>query len=54
MTIKNRETMERAIGIIEGVSYGVNENVQTALICVCEMLDAILINEEKNDEELLQ
>ena len=47
MTIENRETMQRAIGIIEGASYGANTRVQDALELACEMLDNVLQNEEK-------
>lgn len=43
----NRETMQRAIGIIEGASYGVNTRVQDALITAVEMLDAILNDKEE-------
>ena len=47
MTQNNRETMQRAIGIIEGASYGANSRVQDALITAVEMLDEVLKDEEK-------
>lgn len=46
----NRETMQRAIGIIEGASYGANTRVQDALALATEMLDSVLNDEEKADE----
>lgn len=49
MTIENRETMQRAIGIIEGASYGANTRVQDALALACEMLDNVLQNEEGSE-----
>lgn len=47
MTQNNRETMQRAIGIIEGVSWGAPQRVGDALAVACEMLDAILNDEEE-------
>lgn len=47
MTQKNRETMERAIGIIEGVAWVSEEKINNPLITVCEMLDTVLKDEEK-------
>lgn len=51
MTGENKLTMERAIGIIEGLSYGVEEPIRDALITVCEMLDEVLRKEQNNDGE---
>lgn len=51
MTDENKSTMERAIGIIEGLSYGVEERIQDALLTVCEMLENILRKEQNNDGE---
>ena len=45
MTQENRETMQRAMGIIEGVSFGASERVQNALACVIDMLDDVLKSE---------
>lgn len=51
MTRENRETMQRAIGIIEGASYGANSSVQDALCTALEMLDEVLKDEEKSERE---
>lgn len=51
MTDENRATMERAIGIIEGISYGVEEPIRDGLITVCEILDEVLRKEQNNDGE---
>lgn len=45
MTKSNRETMQRALGIIEGASFGANIRVQDALALACEMLDSVLNDE---------
>lgn len=45
MTQENRETMQRAMGIIEGVSFGAGTRVQDALACVIDMLDDVLKSE---------
>jgi hypothetical protein len=47
MKENNRETMQRAIGIIDGVSWVTEEKVAEALVSAMEMLDAILNDEEK-------
>ena len=47
MTQKNREIMQRAIGIIEGVSFGVDRELQNALVATVEMLDNIFDDEEE-------
>lgn len=49
MKLNNRETMQRALGIIEGASFGVGSKVQDALALACEMLDSVLIDEEERD-----
>ncbi len=45
MTLKNREAMNRAIGIIEGASYGASEKVQNALCNALEILESVLEEE---------
>ena len=45
MKQKNRETMERAIGIVEGLSWVAEEKMSEALLTVCEMLDAVMRDE---------
>lgn len=47
MKLNNRETMQRAIGIIEGASYGAGVRIQDALVTAIEMLDAILNDKEE-------
>lgn len=47
----NRETLQRAIGIVEGTSYGANQRVQDALIIAVEMLDAILNDKEEGADD---
>lgn len=47
MKQESRETMERAIGIIEGVSFGAATRVKDALAEVVDLLDGVL-----NDEPL--
>ena len=47
MTNKNRSTLERAAGYLEGLSWGVPDNVANAIITVVEMLDAVLKEEEE-------
>ena len=48
MKAENRETMERAIGIIDGASYGASQKVQDALVLACEILDEVLRKEERD------
>lgn len=47
MTQKNRENMQRAIGIIEGVAYGASSRVIEALDVACDILYEVLNSEEK-------
>lgn len=54
MKRNNRETLQRAIGIIEGASYGAKSNVQDALEAALEMLDAILDDETVEAETATQ
>ena len=42
MTQDNRERLQRAVGIIEGASYGANSKVQDALALACDIIDNIL------------
>ena len=48
MTQENRETIQRALGILEGVSYGAEERVQDAISLAVGMISAVLDKEEKN------
>ena len=45
MKQKNRKTMEKAIGFVEGLSWVGDEKVSNALISLCEMLEGILKDE---------
>lgn len=45
MKQKNRETMERVIGFVEGLSWVGDEKVGNALVSLCEMLEGILKDE---------
>ena len=47
MTQENRETMQRAIGIIEGASYGASERIQDALVTATEMIDSVLNSDDE-------
>lgn len=49
MTQNNRETMQRALGIIEGASFGANSRVQDALALACDMLDSVLNDKEEQN-----
>ena len=45
MKQKNRETMQRAMGIVEGVAWVAEEKQSGALLAVVSMLD-IVMNDE--------
>lgn len=47
MTQENKEAMIRAIGMIEGVSFLVSQEVANALACAVEMLESVY--KEKNN-----
>lgn len=47
MTTESRETLQRAIGIIEGASFGAGKRVQDALALACDLIDAVLNEEGK-------
>lgn len=51
MTQKNRENLQRAIGIIEGASYSASPRVQDALVLACEILDSVADDEAKESED---
>ena len=48
MKTPNREAKQRALGIIEGASFGANSRVQDALALATELLDSILSDEEED------
>ena len=41
LTLKEIETVQRAIGIVEGVSFAVSDEVSPALVVAVEMLDSV-------------
>jgi hypothetical protein len=47
MKVTNRETLQRAVGIIEGASWSASTKVQEALCTAVEMIDAILNDKEE-------
>ena len=47
----NRETLQRAIGIIEGASFNAKGGVQDALALAVDLLDTILNDEEEGGAE---
>lgn len=46
-----RETVQKAIGMVEGIAWISDDNLKDALFCVAEMLDGVLTEEWKNDEK---
>ena len=51
MTQNNREKLQRAIGIIEGASFGASAKVQDALALACDILDSIANDEAEEGED---
>lgn len=49
MTINQKETIQRAVGIIEGASYFVSEKAAEALVTAVEMLDGVLSDAGADD-----
>lgn len=47
MTQNNRESKQRAVGIIEGVSFVVSEQAEDALAVAIEILVSVLDKEEE-------
>lgn len=47
MKIENRIAINRALGIIEGISFAVNSEAQDAITYAVEMIENALTNEEK-------
>lgn len=48
MKKENRETMERAMGIVDGISFVVEEKPAEALITALEMMELVM---KKEDED---
>lgn len=51
MKSESRESIQRAIGIIEGISYTVGSRAQDALSTALEIIDAVLAEENKLKED---
>lgn len=49
MTINQKETIQRAVGIIEGIAYGVDEKAADGLVTAVEMIDGVLADVGVND-----
>ena len=51
MKLKNVETMHRAIGIIEGISWAsTDEKLANVLLCLIKMLDSVMESEAKESD----
>ena len=46
MTLKDKETMQRMLGKIEGVAFVVEDKIATPLLDAIEVIDCILEREE--------
>lgn len=46
MTLKDKETIQRMIGKIEGVAFVVEDKIATPLLDAIELIDCILDKEE--------
>jgi hypothetical protein len=51
MKPKNIEVIQRALGIIEGVMFGVKEPMSTGLATAVEMIDEVMKEESEVDTE---
>ena len=49
MDIKDKETIQRALGIIEGVTCGLTGAAASLLLDALEMIDDVLSREENDD-----
>ena len=47
LTLKEAEIVQRAIGIVEGVSFGISSEAASALVVAVEMLDSVLGGKEE-------
>ena len=46
MTLKDKETIQRMLGKIEGVAFAVDDKIATPLLDAIEIIDFILNKEE--------
>lgn len=51
MTIKDRETIQRMLGKIEGVTFVVDDKIASLLLDALEVIDCILEKDEKGGAE---
>ena len=51
MKTENIITLNRALGILEGVSFGASESVRDAIACACDMIDEVLDKEREAENE---
>ena len=54
MTIKDKATIQRILGVIEGVAFAVEDKIATPLLDALEVIDAILEKEEGVENGQLQ
>lgn len=47
---ENRETIQRAIEILEGAMFCAPQKVADAIATAAEILDALLVRKDQNDE----
>ena len=50
MKATNREILCRAVGILEGASYGAAERVIEAISIACELIDSVIDDDEEDGE----
>ena len=50
MKIENRSALERAAGMIDGISCAIDEKFAGVLVAVVEMIDAVIIDEERSNK----
>lgn len=48
MTLKDKSTVERALGLIEGIAYGTEEKIANGLFTAVEMITEV-IDKERGD-----
>lgn len=49
LSLNEIETIQRALGIIEGISCGVSEGAASMLITAVEMIDGVFVGGDSND-----
>lgn len=49
LTLKELEIVQRAIGIVEGVSFGISSEASSALVVAVEMLDSVFGCDSKEE-----